>query len=52
MTNLYRSPARELPKTFEAEGKSLLYVAADDRPLAVFALRDRLRPERTGALLQ
>lgn len=37
-------------KAFEAEGKSLLYVAADERPLAVFALRDRLRPESAETL--
>ncbi|MBB3809598.1 heavy metal translocating P-type ATPase [Pseudochelatococcus contaminans] len=36
---------RKLVETFQAEGKSLLYVARNNRPLAVFALRDRLRNE-------
>lgn len=42
--------ARELVNQFRAEGKSLLYVAADDRPLAVVALRDRLRAESAATL--
>jgi P-type E1-E2 ATPase len=42
--------ARELVSKFQAEGKSLLYVAADDRPLAVVALRDRLRSESLATL--
>lgn len=42
--------ARDRVKAFEAEGKSLLYVACDDRPLAVFALRDRLRAESAETL--
>lgn len=42
--------ARELVNKFQAEGKSLLYVAADDRPLAVVALRDRLRSESAATL--
>ena len=36
---------RALVKELEAAGKSLLYAARAERPLAVFALRDRLRPE-------
>jgi cation-transporting P-type ATPase C len=44
--------ARKTVKTFREEGKSLLYVAADERPLAVFALRDRLRPESSSTLAQ
>jgi len=36
---------RSLVSTFQAEGKSLLYAARNGRPLAVFALRDRLRDE-------
>lgn len=36
---------RALCARLQAEGKSLLFAAQDGRPLAVFALRDRLRPE-------
>ncbi|HEY8125499.1 MAG TPA: heavy metal translocating P-type ATPase [Methylocystis sp.] len=42
--------ARKTVRAFQEEGKSLLYVAADERPLAVFALRDRLRPESASTL--
>ncbi|MEF3365017.1 heavy metal translocating P-type ATPase [Methylocystis sp. 9N] len=42
--------ARDRVKTLEAEGKSLLYIAADNRPIAVFALRDRLRAESAETL--
>ncbi|MGI6246458.1 MAG: heavy metal translocating P-type ATPase [Pseudochelatococcus sp.] len=41
---------RALVRTFQAEGKSLLYAARNDRPLAVFALRDRLRAEAGDTL--
>lgn len=39
------APQRALVAAFEAEGKSLLYVARDERPLAVIALRDTVRAE-------
>lgn len=35
---------------FQAEGKSLLYAARNARPLAMFALRDRLRGESAETL--
>lgn len=35
---------------FQAEGKALLYAARNERPLAVFALRDRLREEAAATL--
>lgn len=35
---------------FQAEGKSLLYAARNARPLAMFALRDRLREETPDTL--
>jgi len=35
---------------FQAEGKSLLYAARNMRPLAMFALRDRLREETPATL--
>lgn len=35
---------------FQAEGKSLLYAARNARPLAMFALRDRLREESAATL--
>ncbi|MGV6872064.1 heavy metal translocating P-type ATPase [Pseudochelatococcus sp. B33] len=41
---------RELVRAFQAQGKSLLYAAYDDRPLAVFALRDRVRAEAGDTL--
>jgi heavy metal translocating P-type ATPase len=41
---------RALVARLHAEGKSLLYAAREERPLAVFALRDRLRAE-SGATL-
>ncbi len=44
--------AQEMVEAFEAEGKSLLYMAADRHPLAVFALRDRLRSETPHTLAQ
>lgn len=34
----------------QAEGKSLLYAARGGRPLAIFALRDRLRPEAAATM--
>lgn len=43
---------RKMVRALQEEGKSLLYVAADERPLAVFALRDRLRPESANTLEQ
>ncbi|MEK4032316.1 HAD-IC family P-type ATPase [Methylocystis sp. IM3] len=43
--------AREMIEAFAAEGKSLLYMAADGHPLAVFALRDRLRSETPYTLV-
>ncbi|WP_363351525.1 HAD-IC family P-type ATPase [Methylocystis echinoides] len=42
--------ARETVYRFQAEVKSLLYVAADDSPFAVVALRDRLRSECAATL--
>ncbi|MGD9659590.1 MAG: heavy metal translocating P-type ATPase, partial [Methylocystis sp.] len=44
--------SRKMVRALQEEGKSLLYVAADERPLAVFALRDRLRPESANTLEQ
>jgi heavy metal translocating P-type ATPase len=44
--------SRKMVRALQEEGKSLLYVAADERPLAVFALRDRLRPESASTLEQ
>jgi cation-transporting P-type ATPase C len=44
--------SRKMVRALQEQGKSLLYVAADERPLAVFALRDRLRPESAGTLAQ
>ena len=41
---------RALVAELEAQGKSLLYAARANRPLAVFALRDRLRPEAAATL--
>ncbi|MFS8037170.1 heavy metal translocating P-type ATPase [Xanthobacter sp. AM11] len=35
---------------FQAQGKSLLYAARNERPLAMFALRDRLREESADTL--
>ncbi|MGQ3672419.1 heavy metal translocating P-type ATPase [Xanthobacter sp. TB0136] len=35
---------------FQAEGKSLLYVARDNKPLAVIALRDQLRADAEATL--
>ncbi|MFG1400377.1 heavy metal translocating P-type ATPase [Xanthobacter sediminis] len=35
---------------FQAEGKSLLYAARNHKPLAMFALRDRLREETPATL--
>ena len=37
---------------FHAEGKSMLYAARNERPLAMFALRDRLRPESQPTLVR
>lgn len=37
-------------EALKAEGKSMLYAAQDDRPLAMFALRDRLRDEAAPVL--
>lgn len=44
--------SRKMVRALQEEGKSLLYVAANDHPLAVFALRDRLRPESASTLEQ
>jgi len=44
--------ARKTVRALQEQGKSLLYVAADERPIAVFALRDRLRPESASTLEQ
>ncbi len=41
---------RALVADFLAEGKSLLYVARNDKPLAMIALRDRLREESPATL--
>jgi len=41
---------RKLVADFQKEGKSLLYVARNARPYAVFALRDRLRAESADTL--
>ncbi|MFC0219998.1 heavy metal translocating P-type ATPase [Pseudochelatococcus lubricantis] len=41
---------RELVRDFQSQGKSLLYAACNDRPLAVFALRDRVRAEAGDTL--
>jgi len=37
-------------EALKAEGKSMLYAAQDDHPLAMFALRDRLRDEAAPVL--
>ncbi len=39
------SPADETARVFHDQGKSLLYVAREDRLLGVIAMRDTLRPE-------
>ncbi|MBI5011314.1 MAG: heavy metal translocating P-type ATPase [Methylocystis sp.] len=44
--------ARKTVRALQEQGKSLLYVAADERPIAVFALRDRLRRESASTLAQ
>lgn len=44
------SEQRALVARFHEEGKSMLYAARNARPLAMFALRDRLRPESAGTL--
>ncbi|WP_334175391.1 heavy metal translocating P-type ATPase [Pseudoxanthobacter sp.] len=43
--NISFARQRALVADFQAAGKSLLYAARNRRPLAVFALRDRLRGE-------
>ncbi len=48
--NISFARQRALVRAFQAEGKSLLYAARNERPLAVFALRDRLRPESAATL--
>ncbi len=40
----------KLIEKFQAEGKSLLYVARDNKPLAVIALRDQLREDAASTL--
>jgi manganese/zinc-transporting P-type ATPase C len=44
------APQRALCAKLQAEGKSLLFAAQDNRPLAVFALRDSLRGESAATL--
>lgn len=44
------SPAEAHEQTLRAQGKSLLYVARDDRLEGVIALRDALRPEAAPVL--
>ncbi|MGJ0426109.1 HAD family hydrolase [Methylocystis sp.] len=44
--------ARTTVRGLQEQGKSLLYVAADERPIAVFALRDRLRLESASTVAQ
>jgi heavy metal translocating P-type ATPase len=44
--------ARKTVRGLQEQGKSLLYVAADERPIAVFALRDRLRLESASTVAQ
>lgn len=41
---------RAMVEELKAEGKSMLYAAQDDHPLAMFALRDRLRDEAAPTL--
>ncbi len=48
--NISFARERALVRAFQAEGKSLLYAARNERPMAVFALRDRLRPESADTL--
>ncbi|MFT3688659.1 HAD-IC family P-type ATPase [Paenirhodobacter sp.] len=42
--------ARDKVAKLKAEGKSMLYAARDNEPLAMFALRDRLREEAAPTL--
>ncbi|ACK51821.1 heavy metal translocating P-type ATPase [Methylocella silvestris BL2] len=44
------APQRALAAKLRAEGKSLLFAAQENRPLAVFALRDSLRAEALSTL--
>lgn len=48
--NISFARERAQVKAFQAEGKSLLYAARNERPLAMFALRDRLREESRDTL--
>ncbi|MGE4373553.1 MAG: heavy metal translocating P-type ATPase [Xanthobacter sp.] len=48
--NISFAKEREMVHNFQAEGKSLLYVARNDKPFAVFALRDELRSDAISTL--
>ncbi|WP_395698108.1 heavy metal translocating P-type ATPase [Methylocella sp.] len=48
--NVSFAPQRALAARLAGEGKSLLFAALDERPLAVFALRDRLREDAAATL--
>jgi P-type E1-E2 ATPase len=50
--NISFAHQRALMSRLEAEGKSVLYAAREKRPLAVFALRDRLRDESPRTLVR
>ncbi|MGQ3674507.1 heavy metal translocating P-type ATPase [Xanthobacter sp. TB0139] len=48
--NISFAKEREMVRNFQAQGKSLLYVARNDKPFAVFALRDELRTDAMTTL--